>query len=141
MFVAGLEEDTPESLRATTEFAMDNVETAQFFIATPLPGTPDYERLNREKRILFQGGEDWSLYDGQHCVIQPKNFSPYELQTAVNRQYGKFYSPLQMARRFIKSPTPTSSLGLAAYILTHGLGIITDDPQSRAHLVNLRKLS
>ena len=58
-------------------------------ILTPFPRTKVYEVLEAQKRIFTR---DWSLYDGQHIVFNPKQLSAKELQITVVRAYSKFYS-------------------------------------------------
>ena len=90
MFVLGADTDTVETVRATTKFACRmGIETVQFMILTPLPGTPVYTQLDREGRL---GVRDYGFYDAHHVVFEPKNMSPYELQREVLRAYSKFYS-------------------------------------------------
>ena len=58
-------------------------------ILTPFPGTKVYESLDAQKRIFTK---DWSLYDGQHVVFNPKLLSAKDLQTNALKAYIKFYS-------------------------------------------------
>jgi Domain of unknown function (DUF4070) len=43
---------------------------------TPYPGTRVHQRLAEENRILTR---DWSIYDANHVVFQPKKISPERL--------------------------------------------------------------
>lgn len=92
MFVIGSDEDEIETLDATAKFAMSRgLESVQFMILTPCPGSPDWDHLYAKgnKDILTN---DWSLYDGHHVVHQPRKLSPYELQIGAMRAMKKFYS-------------------------------------------------
>jgi radical SAM superfamily enzyme YgiQ (UPF0313 family) len=92
MFVIGSDEDDLETLDATARFAMSRgLESVQFMILTPCPGSPDWDNVyaRGSKDILTR---DWSLYDGHHCVHQPRQLSPYELQTGAFRAMRTFYS-------------------------------------------------
>lgn len=90
MFVMGGEADTPESIRETADFALAaRIDSIQFMILTPMPGTPYYDKLEKEGRIVTY---DWSLYDGHHAVIKPVLMSPEELQTETVKALKKFYS-------------------------------------------------
>jgi radical SAM superfamily enzyme YgiQ (UPF0313 family) len=92
MFVVGSDEDEVEVLDATADFAKSrNLESVQFMILTPCPGSPDWDHLYAKgsKDILTT---DWSLYDGHHCVHQPRKMSPYELQVGAMKAMRKFYS-------------------------------------------------
>jgi radical SAM superfamily enzyme YgiQ (UPF0313 family) len=69
-FTFGMDEDEPDVFERTARFAVDaRIDLPRFAVVTPFPGTPLYHRLIREGRILTR---DWSLYDGQQVVFQPK---------------------------------------------------------------------
>ena len=90
MFVFGADSDDIESLRATAEFALKNqIDTVQFLMLTPLPGTPYFDELERQGRLLTK---EWHLYDGQHVLYQPAKMSPYELQKETFKAMKRFYS-------------------------------------------------
>jgi radical SAM superfamily enzyme YgiQ (UPF0313 family) len=92
MFVIGSDEDDLETLDATAEFAKSRqIESVQFMILTPTPGSPDWDHLyaRGSKDILSM---DWSYYDGHHVVHQPRKMSPYELQIGFMKAMRKFYS-------------------------------------------------
>lgn len=96
MFVFGAENDDINSLRATLDFARRNkVDTVQFMILTPLPGTRHFDDLVRQERLLTR---DWHLFDGQHVVYQPKQMSAYELQKETFKAIKRFYSLVDCAR-------------------------------------------
>ena len=71
-------------------------------IQTPFPGTPLYKRLEREGRITTR---DWSLYDGQHVVFEPRNISQETLQTGHERAWRTAYSARAIATRLARSRT------------------------------------
>ena len=55
-FTLGHDHDTAESIRATHQFALANRFCfAAYNILMPYPGTPLYDRLEREGRLLFDG--------------------------------------------------------------------------------------
>jgi anaerobic magnesium-protoporphyrin IX monomethyl ester cyclase len=96
MFVLGSDKDDVANIRYTVDFALRNkIDTVQFLILTPCPGTPFYERMEREGRILSYA---WELYDGHHTVMQPARMSPYALQMETYRAMARFYSNWQIAR-------------------------------------------
>jgi len=78
MFVFGADEDSLQTLEETLDFALKNrIDTVQFLILTPLPGTKTFSELEQAGRLLTR---DWNLYDAHHVVFQPAQMSPYELQ-------------------------------------------------------------
>ena len=90
MFVLGGEDDNKNTVWETLKFAIkQKIDTMQMTILTPFPGTKVYEELEEQKRIFTK---DWSLYDAQHIVFNPKLLSAQELQLSVLRAYTKFYS-------------------------------------------------
>ncbi len=100
MFIFGGDHDTSQSFRQTVSFARKNhIESCQFMILTPLPGTPLFEQLQEEGRLLSR---DWSLYDAHHVVFEPKNMSTLELQVETLRAFCSFYSLGPALRRLFK---------------------------------------
>jgi len=90
MFVLGSDNDNENTIWDTLKFAIrQKIDTIQMMILTPLPGTKVYEELKEQKRIF---SHDWSLYDGQHVVFNPKLLSARQLQVNVIKAYTKFYS-------------------------------------------------
>jgi radical SAM superfamily enzyme YgiQ (UPF0313 family) len=100
MFVLGFDSDTPQSVRSTVSFALsEKIDTAQFLILTPLPGTELYRSLQNEGRILDRR---WDEYDGHHVKFRPIGFSPWALQKAQIDAHSRFYSPAQIALRLAR---------------------------------------
>lgn len=98
MFVLGSDSDTINTASQTAEFSLKNkLDTVQFMILTPLPGTDTFYELQSSNRILTQ---DWSLYDAHHVVFLPKRMTPLELQiSSILDATPKFYSKLQALKR------------------------------------------
>jgi hypothetical protein len=92
MFVVGSDEDDVETLDATAAFARKHdIDSIQFMILTPIPGSPDWDTLyaKGDKYVI---NRNWSFYDGHHVVHQPRRMSPYELQMGAIKAMEKFYS-------------------------------------------------
>jgi len=103
MFALGADTDDAGTCRRTADFALQNeIDTVQFLIITPCPGTPFYERMAAQGRLLT---DDLSLYDGHHCVIQPALMSPYELQMGAYRAMARFYSARHALRLIVSNIT------------------------------------
>jgi radical SAM superfamily enzyme YgiQ (UPF0313 family) len=102
MFVLGADTDDVSSAKQTAEFSLKNkLDTVQFMILTPLPGTETFYELKEENRIISY---DWSLYDAHHVVFQPKQMSPFQLQaTSMLEAMPKFYSRVQYYKRGLNS--------------------------------------
>ena len=101
--VFGFEEDTPDifdiSVEAAQEIALD---AASVGLLIPYPGTPVYERMNREGRIVTR---DWSLYDGEHVVFRPRGMTAEQLDAGMRRARKDFYSLGSIVRRLSRSRT------------------------------------
>jgi radical SAM superfamily enzyme YgiQ (UPF0313 family) len=103
-FVFGLDEDTPDVFARTARFAGEaKIDLPRFAVLTPFPGTPLYDRLEREGRIQTR---DWDLYDGQHVVFQPAKMSVRQLQEGTELAWRAAYSYSSMFRRLRRSPSP-----------------------------------
>lgn len=90
MFMFGEDHDTVENIRNTATFAIENdIDTVQFMVLTPIPGTKIYERFDEQNRLYHK---NWDYYDGMYAVFQPKNMSGMTLQLETIRAYKKFYS-------------------------------------------------
>jgi len=98
MFVLGSDEDEVPTIRDTARFALRNaLDTVQFAILTPLPGTKQFQILDRAKRIFTR---DWSLYDGHHTVFEPLQMTAAALQREVGKAHRRFYSSWRGAKAF-----------------------------------------
>jgi len=99
MFVTGAESDTPESIRHCLKFAKrQRLATVQFMILTPLPGTQDSDRLEREGRVFDR---DWTHYDAHHTVHHPENMSARRLQKETLAAMKRFYRPWRILTPYL----------------------------------------
>ena len=100
-FVFGFDGDTIDVFRKTKEFVEESgIDVPDALILTPFPGTPLYNRLEKEKRILTK---DWTRYDHKHVVFQPKNMTPEELLENTYNLYKEFFTIGNSIKRTIKS--------------------------------------
>lgn len=98
MFMFGEDNDTVETISETLHFALENkIDTIQFMILTPFPGTQCYDKINNEKRIFHT---NWDYYNAMFPVFQTKNISPVRLIHETNEAYRRFYS---LRRTFLDS--------------------------------------
>jgi radical SAM superfamily enzyme YgiQ (UPF0313 family) len=92
-FVFGYDQDTEASFPQTVDFALRH----KFYIAafnhlTPFPGTPLYQRLEQEGRLLF---DKWWLddrYAYNMIPFQPAHMTPDSLQRGCVDARAAFYS-------------------------------------------------
>ena len=88
-FIVGHENDTRESFRRHEEFLLQVMpdEICLSFL-TPFPGTPLYQRIKKEGRLLT---EDFSKYDCEHPIINI-GIPEAELIELRNQLYSGFYT-------------------------------------------------
>ncbi len=97
-FTFGMDYDTPEVFLKTAQFAIDaKIDLPRYAIVTPFPGTALYKRLESEGRILTK---DWSLYDAQHIVFQPKQMTPQQVYEGHELAWKTTYSNSALLKRF-----------------------------------------
>lgn len=90
MFVLGADTDDVDTIRRTADFAsMHGINTVQFMVLTPLPGTAFYNEMKAAGRLLHN---DWNKYDMLHIVFRPANISPETLYVEHMKAVGRFYS-------------------------------------------------
>lgn len=100
-FIFGMDDDDPSVFERTVRFAeKSKLALAQFGILTPFPGTPLYDRMQSEDRIIVS---DWSKYTISNVVSAPANLSRAALEEGFNWAYKEFYSYRSMLRRLTPS--------------------------------------
>jgi radical SAM superfamily enzyme YgiQ (UPF0313 family) len=88
-FVFGFDHDTPDVFDRTVEWIEENrLDCATLHILTPYPGTPLFERMEAEGRLLHR---DWDRYDTAHCVFRPRGMTPEELEAGYGRAYRRLF--------------------------------------------------
>jgi radical SAM superfamily enzyme YgiQ (UPF0313 family) len=89
MFVLGSDSDDEGTALRTVRFCdEEKIDTAQFAILTPFPGTDLYRDMEAQGRILTR---NWSLYDGTHVVFEPLRLKAIELQRQFLWAWKRFY--------------------------------------------------
>lgn len=108
-FIVGLDQDTPEIFDTVLEFVRDSgLFEVQVTFPTAFPGTPFYERLKAEGRILRDRA--WELCTLFDINFTPKNMSTTELRNGFLRLVKQLYSEeeTQTRRRNFKRRLRTS---------------------------------
>ncbi len=97
-FVLGLDGHTEEIFDAVYEFVeRSGLYEVQITVMTPFPGTPLYERLQREGRLLTDGAwETCTLFD---VNFVPTGMSPERLQEGFLQLSQRLYSQEAVERR------------------------------------------
>ncbi len=104
-FVFGLDGDDSSVFERTLEFAMDaKLDVAQFNWLTPYPGTPIYNQLKAEGRLInnewWLAGSGLGTETGEVVVYHPKMMSADELKEGSRWVRRNFYSTSSILRRF-----------------------------------------
>lgn len=96
-FVFGFDEDAPDVFAKTVRWIEEaKLECATFHIMTPYPGTPLFEQMEREGRLLHR---DWRYYDTAHVVFRPRRMSVEQLQDGYAWTYRQLFSQASIWRR------------------------------------------
>ena len=107
--IFGFDEDTPDIFDATieklNEFEMDVLEVN---ILTPYPGTPLFDKLEREGRLITR---DWSRYNQVDVVFKPKHMTEKELLEGAKKVAKEFYSWPNIIKRNVKIFSITKRVG------------------------------
>lgn len=110
MFVLGADTDDVDTIRKTTDFAKNlGIDTVQFLMLTPLPGTEIYSHFSDSGRILHS---DWSKYDAHHVTFIPLKMRPETLHLETLRAMGRFYSWRYILSHLIKFDFFYAAMGL-----------------------------
>ncbi|MBD3374324.1 radical SAM protein [candidate division KSB1 bacterium] len=114
-FIFGFDDDTPEIFDQTLDTVNDlKIDIPRYAIYTPYPGTPAFDRLDAENRLLHT---KWQYYDTQHVVFQPKQMSAKELDNGFRRIYTRTFSIPSITKRTLGTGKyfPITFMGNLAY--------------------------
>ncbi len=90
MFIFGSDDDNKHVFGMTSDFCNDEgIDSAQYAILTPLPGTLVYNDFEKSGRLIHKV---WDYYDGLHAVFKPKKMTALELQEGMIDAFSDFYS-------------------------------------------------
>ncbi|MCX6667990.1 MAG: radical SAM protein [Euryarchaeota archaeon] len=97
LFIFGFDMDAPDIFTKTLDAIHQwNIDRAFFFILTPYPGTPIFDKLDGAGRILTK---DWSKYTQMQVVFKPKNMSIDYLYNGAQGLMEDFHSLSNSLRR------------------------------------------
>jgi radical SAM superfamily enzyme YgiQ (UPF0313 family) len=116
-FIFGFDQDNHKVFEKTEEKIYElGLDSARFALLTPYPGTPLFNKLVAENRILTY---DWSQYNRKNVVFKPQNISKEDLLDGFNRLSNRFNALPKIITRDIRS----MSLGIYPLIVTIGRNI------------------
>jgi len=88
--IFGLDHDDEGVFEKTLRFCERNkIELPSFFVLTPLPGTPVFQKMESQGRLLHR---DWSKYNGATVVFKPKLMTEETLQLGFDWVCKEAYS-------------------------------------------------
>ena len=94
----GADHHAPDAFRRIADFAEAvGLAEVQVTVLTPFPGTPLYERLLAQGRILSPG--DWSgctLFD---VTFRPARMTVLELEAGLRDTFARLYAPERVRAR------------------------------------------
>ena len=109
----GLDGDSAQTMEDTLAFVeRERLPIPRFYVMTPIPGTPLFDELRRNGRLLH---EDFSRYTGYQCVHQPLDLSSEELDRRYDELNRSVYSLGSILRRTLLNPDLRRNPG--AYLL------------------------
>lgn len=112
--IMGLDEDTEETFRLVVElYKRSMIDVIVPHIVTPLPGTPFYDRMKAEGRIVES---DWRQFNCLNLTITLKQFSREEFLGLMSWLHRKITSPTMILRKTFLHFKQYRNIGMAAYI-------------------------
>jgi len=116
-FIFGYDADTPESFDASVKFARDEgMFIAAFNHITPFPGTPLYDRLKKEGRLLYESWWHDERYRYNMIPFQPRHMTPADLADRCVAARRDFYGWSSIYAR-LKHPVHRRSAFMLANFL------------------------
>ncbi len=89
-FLLGGDQDDEGTVDRMLEFCeVAKIRKAEFAIATPYPGTRQWNQLVEEDRILTR---EWSLYNDANIVFEPAQMTVEQVQEGYLRLWREFYT-------------------------------------------------
>jgi radical SAM superfamily enzyme YgiQ (UPF0313 family) len=111
-FLLGYDHDTPEAIHARCDWAIEQHFTfAAWNVLMPYPGTPLYDRLAAEGRLLYDGR--WWLhpdYRFNSAAFRPARMTADQLTEAAWQVRQRWNSPASIVRRVFDPATNLRSL-------------------------------
>ncbi|MBM4001414.1 MAG: B12-binding domain-containing radical SAM protein [Planctomycetes bacterium] len=97
-FILGLDNQTPDVFSQVKEFVdRSRLIEVQVGVLTPFPGTPLYDRLKREGRLLRDVYWDrCTLFDVNY---RPKGMTVEQLETGLRRLFAEIYNEREFTKR------------------------------------------
>lgn len=121
-FIFGFDHDDESTFGEVVEF-VDKARLEGFYysLLTPYPGTPFYDQMKAEGRIVI---DDWSLYDTDHVVYRPRLMDAETLRKGYRWAWRRSLSYRSILTRLAGSPNhliffAPMNYGMRQTILAH----------------------
>jgi len=103
-FILGLPGETEKTMQDTINFAKKlKLDFAKTGILSPFPGTPIFEKWEKQGRILSRNWSDYIFHNRGDLVYNHPNLSSKAIQNYYNKFYRKLYlNPHFILNRFFK---------------------------------------
>lgn len=113
-FVFGFDTDDPSVFEEAADYIVNaKFDLPQISIYTPFPGTPVFDRLEKDGRIITR---NWSLYNGQNVVFRPLNMTVEQLGKGTDYVRKRAYSWGALSKRLFVKPLLVKPLVLLSYV-------------------------
>ena len=95
-FMYGLDGDTHDTAAQMSRFIVDNrIALPMLNVLVPTPGTPLYERLKSEDRILMKDAQEFLMNNPAYnssfnlCFYRPRNMTPLQVEEGFIELLGR----------------------------------------------------
>lgn len=121
-FILGYDADSPGTFNSTVDFARnEGLFIAAFNHITPFPGTPLYDRLKKQGRLLYDAWWLDDRYRYNMVPFKPAQMSPEELSAACVRARRAFYSWPSIFKRASKRVNRRDAFMLANFLAINAM--------------------
>jgi radical SAM superfamily enzyme YgiQ (UPF0313 family) len=116
LMMLGMDGQSASVFEDTLRFLVEHkVSLVKLFTPAPYPGTPFYDEMKKEGRIL---SDDWGRYDYGSLLIEPKGMTRSELREGFDHAYKNFYALRTIAHRMLPIPK-YNRVEHAAYVVAN----------------------
>ena len=123
-FVFGLDHDTPETFKQAVDFAKGHgFYYAAFNHITPFPGTPLYEQLKQEDRLITEKWWMDTTYRYGYLPFHPKKMTYLEVTDMCANSRRDFFKTSMILKRWRKLFSRNKNLLLSYIFLTSNMMI------------------
>jgi radical SAM superfamily enzyme YgiQ (UPF0313 family) len=104
----GTDKHGPDIFKRMVDFLLEaELDLAEFTVMTPFPGTPLFDEMKKEGRLLH---ENFGLYNAENVVFRPRGMTPDQLEEGYRWAWKEFYKdesqPAKMFRLYRKLSNP-----------------------------------